>query len=92
LKAVKEEDRVIIFTACLAVSSGPAPYDDIDQFKQYINLAEGRGVPLVVVNLVCDLESNKGRLRSEERKELGKTKLVDTGILEQVREETSILD
>lgn len=49
-------------------------------------------MPLVVVNLMCDLYTNSARLCSDDRKEVGgKTKLVDVDILEKVRGETSIL-
>jgi len=92
LKRVKDEGLIVIFTACLAVSSVPVPYDDIDQLKQYVDLADGRGVPLIFVSLLFDLENNKDRLCSEEKKEGGKTKLSDAGVLEQISGSTSILD
>jgi hypothetical protein len=59
-----------------------------------VGLAEARGVPLVVVNIVCDLGSNSERLCSAERKEggSGKTKLVNVDVLARLRRETSVLD
>jgi hypothetical protein len=55
-------------------------------------LARGRGVPLILVNVLCDVEENKQRLGSDERKEGGKTKLIDGDVLEQIREEARLLD
>jgi hypothetical protein len=51
-------------------------------------------VPLVVVNIVCDLGTNSKRLGSNERrKEVGKkTKLVKVDVLETIRWEASLLD
>lgn len=93
LKGLKEERLVIIFTTALSTSYLPTPYDDIDQFEEYADIAEARGVPLVVVNIVCDLGTNSRRLCSKERKEVGgKTKLVDVDVLERLRRETSVLD
>lgn len=92
LKALKEERLVIIFTAALSTSYLPTPYDDIDQFSEYVDIAEARGVPLILFNIVCDLSTNGGRLCSKERKEVGgKTKLVDINILEKLRRETLVL-
>jgi hypothetical protein len=75
---LKEKGPVMIFTTRLVTSDLETPYDDIEQFKEYVDLAEGKGVPLVVVNIVCDLGTNSERLGSDERrKEVGgKTKLV----------------
>jgi chloramphenicol 3-O-phosphotransferase len=93
LKLVKEENLVIIMTACLSTSPVPTPYNDIEQFIQYVDLADARGVPLVVVNLVCDFSTNSERLRSTDRMGVnGKMKLVDPEILEKIRRETTILD
>jgi len=74
---LKEERLVIIFTAALSTSYLPTPYDDIDHFVECVDIAEARGVPLVVVNIMCDLGTNSGRLCGKERKEVGgKTKLM----------------
>lgn len=93
LNELKKEGLVMIFTSCLVTSDPETPYDDIDQFNEYVDLAEGKGVPLVVVNIVCDLASNSERLCSGERREVsGKTKLVKVDVLEKIRLETSLLD
>jgi len=93
LKALNEQDLIIIFTTALSTSHLPTPYDDIAQLVEYTDLAESRGVPLVFVNILCDFGVNSGRLGSKERKEVGgKTKLVDISVLEKIRQETSLLD
>jgi hypothetical protein len=94
IKELEGEGLVIIFTTCLSTSDLSTPYDDIDQFREYVDLAEGRGVSLVVVNIHCDLGTNSGRLCSKDRKQVvgGKTKLVDVDILKTIREQTSLLD
>jgi hypothetical protein len=94
LNELKEEGLVMIFTSCMVTSDLERPYDDIDQFKEYVDLAEGKGVPLVMVNIVCDLGTNSERLGSEERgREVGgKTKLVNVDVLEIIRRQTSLLD
>jgi len=67
------------------------PYD-VEQFGEYMDLAEARGVPLVVVNILCDFEINRGRLCCDGRREVvGKTRLVDVGVLERLRRETEVL-
>ena len=91
LKNLQDDGLFIISTACLATSPTPTVFDDIDQLTQYVGLAEGRQIPLVMVNLICGLESNKVRLCSQERKENMKTKLVDTQVLEEVRGRTSLV-
>ncbi|KUJ10147.1 uncharacterized protein LY89DRAFT_270937 [Mollisia scopiformis] len=94
LKALKEEELVLIFTACLVTSRVPTAYDDIEQFGEYVDFAEAKGVPLVMFNIVCDLSANCGRLYSEERRKGavgGKTKLVNIEVLEKIRQETSLL-
>jgi len=91
LKNLKEEKLVIIFTAALSTSELSTPYDDIEQYNEYVDLAEASGIPLVMINIVCDLDTNRGRLCSEERKKGGKAKLVDVDVLDRVRRETSLL-
>ena len=92
LNEVKEKRLVMLFTSCLVTSELERRYD-IEQFKEYVDLAEGKGVPLVMVNIVCDLASNSERLGSDKRrKEVGgKTKLVKVDALETIRKETSLL-
>jgi hypothetical protein len=94
LNELDEKGLVMILTSCLVASDLETPYDDINQFKEYIDLAEGKGVSLVVANIVCDLGTNSERLGSDERrKEMGgKTKLVKLDVLETIRRETSLLD
>lgn len=98
LKALKEEvgDLVVIFTSCLAVprKGKEMVCDDVAQFQEYVDLSKETGLSLAVVNLVCNLGKNREILQSEERKEhveKGKTKLVDGGVLEKIREETQLL-
>lgn len=93
LVAVKEDRLVIIFTACLATSKIETLYDDIEQFKEYVEMADQRGAPLAVVNVVCDLKANIKRLQSEDRVEMvdGKTKLADSRILEKIRGQNTLL-
>ena len=89
LKRLKK-DIIIIWTAALATSDMPTPYDDIDHFHEYLIFAKGRGVPLVFVNIVCDLDSNCKRVT--ERKETSKKiKLFDPDILKTTRRDTSLL-
>ncbi len=46
-------------------------------------------MPLVIVNVLCDFEINRGRLCCDGRREVvGKTRLVDVGVLERLRMET----
>jgi hypothetical protein len=94
LNELKEEGLVMIFTSCLVTSDLERPYDDIEQFMEYVDLADGKGVPLVMVNIVCDLRTNSERLGSEERKKEvdGKTKFVKVDVLETIRKQTSLLD
>jgi hypothetical protein len=94
LNELDEKGLVMIFTSCLVTSDLETPYDDIDQFNEDVDLAEGKGVPLVVVNIMCDLGANSKRLGSDERrKEVGgKTKLVKMDVLEKIRGETSLSD
>ncbi|KAG4428370.1 hypothetical protein IFR05_016152, partial [Cadophora sp. M221] len=53
-----ENKHIIIWTAALATSHLPTPYDDTTHFCEYLDFAKTRGVPLVFVNITCDLESN----------------------------------
>lgn len=90
---MKEEKLVIILTAALAISYLPTAYDDIDQFAEYVDIAASRGVPLVVVNLVCDLGANSERLCSRKGTQgNGKAKLVDVDVLKRIRRATVLLD
>jgi replication-associated recombination protein RarA len=86
LKALEEEKLVVVLTACL-VNTG----DDLNLFEEYLDIAKARRVPLVMVNLLCDMRSNIGRLESEERKSNGEMKLVDKDVLEKIRQEASLL-
>lgn len=55
-----------------------------------MDLAEARGVPLVVINIVCDMDANRERVGG--RKGMtAKTKLTDVDILEKIRRDTSLL-
>jgi hypothetical protein len=91
LKNIEDPELVIMFTATLSTSDQPTSSDDMDQLKEYVELAEARKVPLVVINLVCDLKQNIERLCDEKRKHGRNTKLVDVGTLEKLRSETSLL-
>jgi hypothetical protein len=87
LQTLEEEKLVIIMTACLVKTR-----DDLDLFAEYAGIAEGRGVPLVKVNIVCDAETNGSRLCSQERRHGTKTKLVDANVLETIRRDNTLLD
>lgn len=87
LQELDDEKHVIIMTACLGITP-----DDLDLFSEYADIADGRGIPLVMVNVVCDVETNSRRLANEERKEGVKTKLVDISVLETIRREMKLLD
>jgi hypothetical protein len=89
LKRLKQ-DLIVIWTAALSASHLLTEYDDIDQFHEYLDFAKARAVPLVFVNMTCDLESNSKRVTG--KKETCKTvKLFDAGPLEKIREETKLL-
>ena len=77
----------MILTACLVKT-----VDDLNLFEEYLDIAKSRRVPLVMVNLLCGIETNIRRIESEERKANGKTKLVDSDLLEKIRQEGSLLD
>lgn len=75
-------------TACL---------EDIDEHYEqikgeYLELAVGRGVPLMMVDLKCEESVNMVRLGSEERRHGVKRKLVDEGILKEIRRELRMMD
>jgi hypothetical protein len=76
----------------LATSDLETPYNDIQQFGEYVDLAKARSVPLVMVNIPCDLNESRKRLCGNDRKKVGgKTKLVDGNVLEKIRRETLVL-
>jgi hypothetical protein len=56
-----------------------------------VELAEARGVPLILINIVCDLSKNSERL-CRRKGENGKTRLADVEILERIRRETRLVD
>jgi hypothetical protein len=88
LKAVKEDRLVVVLTAALSTSALATPYNDIERFGEYVDLANARGVPLIVMNVLCDLGTNTERLGSEGRREVkenGKKKLVDIEVLKSIR-------
>jgi hypothetical protein len=58
----------IISTTCLVTSIKQTPCNNIDQSREYVDLAERRGVPLATVNIVCNPVIHCQRLVSEERK------------------------
>ncbi len=76
LKAL-EEKLVVVLTACLVKMD-----DDLSLFEEYLDIAESRRDPMVMVNLLCDMGTNISRLESEEKKANGKMKLVDRDVLE----------
>jgi len=87
LKSLEEKNSVVVLTACLMKTG-----DDMNLFEEYLDIAKARRVPLVMVNLLCDMERNISRLESEERQSNGKMKLVDRDVLEKIRQEASLLD
>jgi hypothetical protein len=87
LKALEEENLVVVLTVCL-VNMG----DYLNLFKDFLDVAKSRRVPLVMVNLLCDMGTNISRLESEGRKSDGRMKLVEKDVLEKIRQEASLLD
>jgi hypothetical protein len=87
LEALEEENLVVVLTACL-VNMG----DYLNLFKDFLDVAKSRRVPLVMVNLLCDMGTNISRLESEGRKSDGRMKLVEKDVLEKIRQEASLLD
>ena len=75
LSAIPKE-KPYIFTNWLS----PDNPDDRYRMDSVAIFAEKRGVPFIQVLLECDLEENKKRVISEDRK--GKGKLMDADILE----------
>lgn len=51
----REDSLVVISMACLTTAPFPTPYDYVDQLRQFLDLSQGMGVKLVLVNLVCRL-------------------------------------
>jgi hypothetical protein len=86
IKAIEEQELVVIFTACLADEPR-----DIGQFMEYAGVAESRGVPLILINVVCDGKTNAKRVCSVERMKEDNTKMVDAGILEGLRRNHTLL-
>ncbi|RFU34915.1 hypothetical protein B7463_g1374, partial [Scytalidium lignicola] len=88
---LKVDNLVVIMTACLVKELEI----DREQYVQHVRLAKKRGVDLCMVNLVCEVETNKQRLQSEERvkgQEKGKSKLVNGDVLLNIRRDFSLLD
>lgn len=48
-------------------------------------------MPLIVVNVMCDLDANSGRLNNKDRREHGRTKLTEVRVLEKIRRDTSLI-
>jgi hypothetical protein len=90
LKNIDDPKLVIMFTATLTASDLSTSPHDMEQFKDYVGLAEARKVPLVVINLLCDLKENAKRLCDEKRKYGGNAKLVDVSTLEKIRSDTTL--
>ncbi|KAE8449406.1 hypothetical protein EG329_008307 [Mollisiaceae sp. DMI_Dod_QoI] len=89
LKALAEQQMVIIMTTCL--NELPA---DIKLYHEYADIARARGVPLFTVNLSCDRKTNEARLCSDERKAgraAGKMKLVEADVLAKIRHDYVLL-
>jgi len=57
------------------------PYNDVEQFGEYVDLALEMRLPLVVVDIVCDFKINSESLCSGDRKKDRKMKLVDVNVL-----------
>ncbi|KAN0121987.1 hypothetical protein V8E51_000313 [Hyaloscypha variabilis] len=85
-----EDDLIILMTSCLSETK-----EGRSQFEEVLAVAEARGCPLVVVNLVCGLEENGRRVECAERREsregMEKGKLVDRGLLEKFHKEYELL-
>lgn len=88
IKNIEEKGLAALLTACLAADD--AKYTE--QFEEYVDIAKSRSVPLAVIDIVRDENTNKERLRSEERTSGVKTKLTDVGILDTMRQEHTLLD
>ncbi|KAE9381977.1 hypothetical protein N431DRAFT_440779 [Stipitochalara longipes BDJ] len=85
------DDLVILMTSCLSETE-----EGRDQFEEILAIAQARSCPMVVVNLVCELEENGRRVECEERKKsvdgIEKGKLTDRGLLEKFHAEYELLD
>jgi hypothetical protein len=84
-------DMVILMTSCLSDTE-----EGRSQFAEVLAVAEGRGCPMVVLNLVCGVEENGRRVECEERRGsangVEKGKLTDRALLERFRAEYELLD
>lgn len=72
-------DQTFIFTNALAAESA----GDVERFEQIHHFAENRQIPFVQILLKCDLDENKRRIISENRKIRGK--LMDADELEKLQ-------
>ena len=75
-----------IFTNCLSAEH----QEDRDRFEKISNFAEIRKISFVQVLLECDLEENKRRIATDDRKSKGK--LLDPDELIPLREKYTIYD
>lgn len=87
----------VLMTACFAGE----PAHDVDQWKDYINLARETGFVFVHVTISCSLARNQERLTSAERIQQrmdaeagrgGKMKCIDIGRLQELRASTTMLN
>lgn len=91
LKSIEDDKTIIILTSALSTSNKVTLYDDIEQFSDYVEVAEARHIPLVMVNVLCDEATNLSRLTSDERRHGSKTKLTDAIVAQTIRRETRLL-
>lgn len=75
-------DRIFIFTNALSAESA----GDVERFEQIRQFAGNHKIPFVQVLLKCDLEENKRRIVSENRKSKGK--LMNPNELEKLQKYT----
>ena len=76
-----QEGHVILMTACLANNARGA-----DFFREHLDPARGKGVPLYFINALCYPEVLVERAQSTERIDSAKTKLTDENVLRELVE------
>lgn len=86
VKLKNEDVRIVIMTTCSGTSRS-----DVDVYREFVGVAQRMEWALVSVTLDCDVEENKRRLQSPDR-EGAKKKLFEHAVLENIREQNTLLD
>lgn len=87
IRKIAQEGKTVLMTACLVDNEA-----DIRTFEEHMSIVRNTYIPVYWLNLGCDREVLEKRVTSMERREGGKTKLIDASVLRQIVEDHKLLN